>query len=232
MKKLKTTALIILAAAITATSLSGCGIIRRFLNPQPKTVPVTTAEVTSEPATAQPATEQPTTAQPTTAQPATEPVTQAPARSTESKGSAVLVDNEKYYDSRLGITFTVPEWVGKVYAKSETNNGLYSLGFYEKTNYDLGLKDNMPGFGMLFTVTAANEESTGDFIDYPAGSEIINGTRQYLTYFKPTDVRFDPSLAENYQSVYKLQRDYFLSGVVDKDRNYTPSGVPNAVNLK
>ena len=53
MKKLKATALVILAATIAATSLSGCGIIRRVLDPQPETV-VQTVYVTQEPTTAQP----------------------------------------------------------------------------------------------------------------------------------------------------------------------------------
>lgn len=234
MKKLKATALVILAAAITAASLSGCGIIRRVLDSQPETV-VQTVYVTQEPTTAQPTTAQPTTVEATTAAPTTaEPATAAPTPkySTESNGSAVLVDNEKYHDSYLGITFTVPKWVGKVYAKGGTNNGLYSLAFYEKTNYNYGEDHGMSEFGMLFTVTATSEESSGDHIDYPAGSVTVDGTKYYLTYFKPTDVRFDPSLADNYQSVYKLQRDYFLSGVVDKDKHYVPSAVKNALNLK
>ena len=105
MKKLKATALVILAAAIAAASLSGCGIIRRVLDPQPETV-VQTVYVTQEPTTAQPTTVEATTAAPTTAEPTTAAPT--PKYSTESNGSAVLVDNEKYHDSYLGITFTVP----------------------------------------------------------------------------------------------------------------------------
>ena len=233
MKKLKATALIILAAAVTATSMSGCGIIRKFLGNQPETV-VQTIYVTEALA--------PTTVQQTTAAPATEapettkaqPATEAPKTkySAESHGDAVLVDSELYHDSKLGITFNVPEWVGKVYAKGETNDGVYTLGFYEKTNYDYGLAKNWNGFGMLFNVMAADDESTGDHIDYPAGSVNFNGGRKYLTYFKPTDVRFDPSLAEDYQKAYDLQKAYFLSGVVDKDRDYQPSSNKNAVNLK
>ena len=229
MKKLKATALVILAAAIAATSLSGCGIIRRVLDPQPETV-VQTVYVTQEPTTAQPTTVEATTAAPTTAEPATAAPT--PKYSTESNGKAVIVDSEKYHDSYLGITFTVPEWVGKAYAVSKKANGNYILGFYEKTNYDYGVNHGMAGFGMMFEVFTAPDESSGDHIDYPAGSVTVDGTKYYLTYFKPTDVRFDPSLADNYQSVYKLQKDYFLSGVVDKDKHYVPSAVKNALNLK
>lgn len=231
MKKLISAALIVLAAVMTATALSGCGILRRFMGNQPETV-IQTIYVTEEATTAQQTTAVQTTeaVETTKAQPATE--APKPKYSTESNGDAVLVDNEKYHDSKLGITFTIPQWVGKVYAKAETNDGIYCLGFYEKTNYDYGLAKNWDGFGMLFNVCAASEESSGDFIDYPAGSIIFDGGRKYLTYFKPTDVRYDPTLADDYQSVYSLQRDYFLTGVVDKDKDYKPSTVQNALNLK
>lgn len=236
MKKLRSTALIILAAAVTAASMSGCGIIKKFFGTQPETV-IQTIYVTESATTApQTAAAQQTTAAPVTEAPETkaQTATEAPKAkySTESNGEAVLVDGEQYHDSKLGITFNIPEWVGKVYAKAETNNGIYCLGFYEKTNYDFGLTKNWNGFGMLFNVYTAPEESMGDHIDYPAGSEIFGGSRTFLTYFKPTDVRFDPSLADNYQSVYSLQKDYFLSGVVDADRDYKPSTNKNALNLK
>ena len=228
MKKLKATALVILAAAIAAASLSGCGIIRRVLDPQPETV-VQTVYVTQEPTTAQPTTVEATTEAPTTAEPTTAAPT--PKYSTESNGSAVLVDNENDRDAYLRITYTVPKWIGNAYAVSKKANGNYILGFYEKTNYDYGVEHSMPGFGMMFEVFTAPEESKGNHIDYPAGSVNIDGTTYYLTYFKPTDVRFDRSLEDNYRSIYNLQRDYFLSGVVDADKNYVPSTIKTAVNL-
>lgn len=238
MKKLKNVLLITLAAALCAASLSGCGILRSlFYRPTPTTtVPVeTTAAQTTEEPTTEPETEEPSTEAPTTAAP-TE--TQAPQSSTsnaESFNSAVLIDGATYHDSYLGITFTVPEWTGKVYAKSSINSGTYSLAFYEVENYKQGLDKGWDGMGMLFTVMTSDVESDGDHIDYPAGSIEIDGGRKYLTYFKPTDVRFDsgdPVLTEKYQSVYQYQRDYFLSGVVDADKSYSPSSNANALNLE
>ncbi len=233
MKKLKSALLLSLAAVITAGSFSGCGMFMRFLNSQPAAtaVPSTaaqTAEATSTEQITEKATEAPTTVQ---------PVTEAPKNeySTESKGTAVIVDKEKYHDSYLGITFTVPEWVGKAYAKVDNFNGNYGLTFYEKTNYDYGIENDMPGMGMMFTVFVTSEESKGDHIDFPAGSVMIDGKYQYITYFKPTDVRFngeDKSMTENYREIYKYQKDYFLSGVVDADKKYIPSAYKNAVNLK
>lgn len=233
MKKYKSALLISLAAVITAGSLSGCGMIPQFFDRQSAaTEAPSTAAQTTEAASTEPATEKATEA-PTTAQPETE----APENgySTESKGTAVIVDKEKYHDSYLGITFTVPEWVGKAYAKVDNFNGNYGLTFYEKTNYDYGIENDMPGMGMMFTVFVTPEESKGDHIDFPAGSVMIDGKYQYITYFKPTDVRFnekDDNMAENYRSIYKYQRDYFLSGAVDAEKKYIPSAYKNAVNLK
>ena len=229
MKNLKATAFAALAVLIAAASLSGCNI---YIGGQPATSAPHSSTVEDPPTT--PATEAPTTVEPTTEAPTTEePKTEAPKSeySTESNGDAVLVDSEKYHDSYLGITFTIPEWVGKAYAVSKKANGNYILGFYEKTNYDYGVEHSMPGFGMMFEVFTAPEESKGNHIDYPAGSVNIDGTTYYLTYFKPTDVRFDRSLEDNYRSIYNLQRDYFLSGVVDADKNYVPSTIKTAVNL-
>lgn len=230
MKKLKATAFAALAVLIAAASLSGCNT---SIGGRSATSTSYSSTVEDPPTT--PVTEAPTTVEPTTEAPTTEePKTEAPKSeySTESNGDAVLVDSEKYHDSYLGITFTIPEWVGKAYAISKKTNGNYILGFYEKTNYDYGVEHSMPGFGMMFEVFTAPEESKGDHIDYPAGSVTVDGTKYYLTYFKPTDVRFDRSLEDNYRSIYNLQRDYFLSGVVDADKNYVPSAVKNALNLK
>ena len=229
MKKLKATAFAALAVLIAAASLSGCNT---SIGGRSATSAPYSSTVEDPPTT--PATEAPTTIEPTTEAPTTEePKTEAPKSeySTESNGDAVLVDSEKYHDSYLGITFTIPEWVEKAYAVSKKANGNYILGFYEKTNYDYGVEHSMPGFGMMFEVFTAPEESKGDHIDYPAGSVTVDGTTYYLTYFKPTDVRFDRSLEDNYRSIYNLQRDYFLSGVVDADKNYVPSTIKTAVNL-
>lgn len=234
MKKLKATAFVALAVLIAAASLSGCNtsIGGRSATSAPYSSTVEdppTTPVTEAPTTAQPTTVEPTTEAPTTEEQKAE--TPNSEYSTESNGDAVLIDSEKYHDSYLGITFTMPEWVGKAYAVSKKANGNYILGFYEKTNYDYGVEHSMPGFGMMFEVFTAPEESKGNHIDYPAGSVNIDGTTYYLTYFKPTDVRFDRSLEDNYRSVYKLQKDYFLSGVVDADKNYVPSTIKTAVNL-
>ena len=144
-------------------------------------------------------------------------------------------DGEEYYDSYFGIKFSIPEWKGKVYAKGELTNGSYSLTFYEKSNYEWGIVKEWDGMGMLFTVYTSPKEVDGQNIEYPAGSVEINGSVKYLTYFKPTDVRCntdDENMANDYQRMYKLQRQYFMSGVVDADKNYKPSSNPNAVNLK
>ncbi len=64
---------------------------------------------------------------------------------------------------------------------------------------------------------------------------MLNGEKKYLTYFKPTDVRFDTedkTLQQNYQDAYQYQRDYFQSGVVREDMQYSPSAHTNSVNLK
>lgn len=238
MKKLKSILLITLAVALCAASMSGCGLLRSlFYRPTPTTtVPVETIAVqTTEETTAEPETEEPSTEAPSTA---AQPDTQAPqssASNAESFNGAVLIDGTTYHDSYLGITFTVPEWTGKVYAKSSINSGTYSLAFYEVENYRWGSEKGWDGMGMLFTVMTSDTESTGDHIDYPAGSVVIDGSKKYLTYFKPTDVRFngeDSAMADKYQSVYQYQRDYFLSGVVDADKSYSPSSNANALNLK
>lgn len=235
MKKFKATAFAALAVLIAAASLSGCNTSIGGHSSSSSDLSSADSSSSSAPVT----TEAPTTAQPTTVEPTTEAPTTEEQKaetpnseySTESNGDAVLIDSEKYHDSYLGITFTMPEWVGKAYAVSKKANGNYILGFYEKTNYDYGVEHSMPGFGMMFEVFTAPEESKGNHIDYPAGSVNIDGTTYYLTYFKPTDVRFDRSLEDNYRSIYNLQRDYFLSGVVDADKNYVPSTIKTAVNL-
>lgn len=232
MKKIKATALVILAAATAAVSLSGCQII---IGGQPVTSTPYSSTVEDPPTS--PVTEAPTTVEITTEAPTTEePSTEAPKPkySTESNGSAVLLDNEKYHDSYLGITFTLPDWVGKVYAQSTKNDGHYSLGFYEKTNYDWGEKKSWPGMGMLFTVSVSDKETTKADIIYPAGSELIAEKVTYLNYFKPTDVRFnsdDQKMTSVYRSAANHQRDYFTSGVVDADKYYVPSPAKYAMNL-
>lgn len=231
MKNLKATAFAALTVLIAAASLSGCnnhigGQSSSSADSSSSSVPFTT----EAPTTAQPTTVEATTEAPTKEGPKTEE--QNSEHSTESNGEEVLVESEKYYDSYLGITFTMPEWVGKVYARStKTENGTYILRFYEKTNSDFGKAKDYPGYGMLFEVNTSDREITNADIIYPAGSEIIDGKTVYLCYFKPTDVRYDFSLEDNYRSVYKLQRDYFLSGVVDADRNYVPSPKKFALNL-
>ena len=236
MKKLKFSALIILTALITAASMSGCGIFNLFRQ-QPPTEPTTAA-------TAAPTTEAQTTVVPTTAAPATDAPTAAPETQAQQSSpkaeakmlnGAVLCDGEEYYDSYFGIKFSIPEWKGKVYAKGELTNGSYSLTFYEKSNYEWGIVKEWDGMGMLFTVYTSPKEVDGQNVEYPAGSVEINGSVKYLTYFKPTDVRCntdDENMANDYQRMYKLQRQYFMSGVVDADKKYKPSSNPNAVNLK
>lgn len=230
MKKLKASALVILAVLIAAAAMSGCNI---YIGGQPSSSNGSSSSSSST--TEAPTTEQPTTVEVTTEVPTTEePQTEAPKSeySTESNGEAVLVDNEKYHDSYLGITFTMPDWVGNVYAKSQKANGSYILGFYEKTNYDLGQAKNWSGFGMLFEVNTSDKEITQADIIYPAGSELVDGKTVYLCYFKPTDVRFDPRQESTYRAASAHQRDYFTSGVVDADRIYVPSPAKFAMNLK
>lgn len=227
MKKIKATALVILAATIAAASLSSCQIV---IGGQPATSAPSSSTVEDPPTT--PVTEKPTTVEITTEEPATE----APKAqySTESKGDAVLLDNENYHDSYLGITFTMPAWVGKVYAQSSTSGGQYSLGFFEKTNYDWGEKKDWPGMGMLFTVTVSDQETTQADIIYPAGSVLIDGKIMYLNYFKPTDVRFntdDQTMTSAYRTAANHQKDYFTDGVVDADKVYVSSPAKNAMNL-
>lgn len=236
MKKLRFSALVVLAAIMTAASMSGCGIFN-LLRQQPQTEP--TAATTAAPATEAQTTAEQTTEAPTTVAPATVPETQAqqssPKATAQTLNGAVLCDGEEYYDPYLGIKFSIPEWKDSVYAKGELLNGSYSLTFYEKSNYEWGIAKEWDSMGMLFTVYISSEEVDGQNIEYPAGSVLINGSVKYLTYFKPTDVRFntdDENMTNDYQKMYKLQRQYFMGGVVDADRQYTPSSNPNAVNLK
>ena len=236
MKKLKFSALIILAAVMTAASMSGCGIFN-FLRPQPPAEPTaaaTTAPATEAQTTAEPTTEAPATAAPTEAE-KTQTQQSSPKATAQTLNGAVLCDGEEYYDPYLGIKFSIPEWKGKVYAKGELTNGSYSLTFYEKSNYEWGIVKEWDGMGMLFTVYTSPKEVDGQNIEYPAGSVVINGNVKYLTYFKPTDVRCNTeneNMANDYQKLYKLQRQYFMGGVVDADKNYKPSSNSNAVNLK
>ncbi len=239
MKSIKTAALIVLAAATTAASMSGCGLFGKLLNTQKETAPATVQVVTDAPVSTQPETVAPTAA-PVTAAPlteapvVTEPPTEAP-KSAEVFNGAVMINDDIYTDEYLGITFYVPEWKGKVYAKGELNEGKYSLVFLEATNYRWGVEEKGgDNLGMLFTLYTDNQEADGENVVFPAGSEVINGKTVYLTYFKPTDVRFnyeDDTMSENYQAVFKYQREYCKSGVVAADRNYEPSSNPNAVNL-
>lgn len=226
MKKLIPSLIIFLAAAMCCTAMSGCGIIRSFFyQPTPATtVPV---ETTFEQATEAQTTEEAATAE--------SPSSSGSASQGKYLDGAILVEDDYYYDSYIGITFYIPEWKGKVYAKGEIYDQNYSLAFYEAENYEYGVENNMQGMGMLFTVMTGDEESTGDFIDYPAGSILLGTELKYLTYFKPTDVRFnsdDDSMTESYQNLYQYQREYFLSGVVDEEMIYDPSSNANALNLK
>ena len=232
MKNLKATAFAVLAVLIAAASLSGCNI---YIGGQPATSAPHSSTVEDPPTT--PATEAPTTVEPTTEAPTTEePKTEAPKSeySTESNGDAVLVDSEKYHDSYLGITFTMPDWVGKVYAKSKITSTGYTLSFHEKTNYDWGEKEDHEAMGTLFSAYISDEEQKTADIVYPAGSELIDGKIMYLNYFKPTDVRFnseDQNMTSIYRAAANHQKDYFTSGVVDADRSYVPSPAKFAMNL-
>lgn len=239
MKKLTGTA--IAAAALTLTlTLTGCNplglLLPLFGSQQPATIPTTAA---AAPTTQAPTTTLPvTTAAPATQAPSTEAPTSAASPATEpvkTLGNARLVVTPDYTSDVLGITFHMPEWQNKVYAEGTyTDDGNYVLSFYEGTNLGAGLEKGYNGMGFLFSVFESDTESSG-VIDYPAGSVTVNGVKKYLTYFKPTDVRFDvesKELQENYQAVYQYQREYFMSGTVRSDLNYSTSARSDSVNLK
>ena len=185
-----------------------------------------------------------TTAVPVTQAPATEKPTDAPkteqssqqnspkATSEKTLGGARLVETPDYTDDVLGVTFHMPEWQNRVYAKTDNYDGKYSLTFYEGSNLARGLEDGYDGMGMLFTLYEDSAQASGD-ITYPVGTIEIGGEKVYLTYFKPTDVRFYPegSLQENYQEMYKHQREYFETGVFRSAMHYQPSAATYAVNL-
>ena len=237
------------AAALTLTlSLTGCNPLRFVFpfggQPQETTAPATLQAVTTvPPATAVP-TVAPTTAVPVTQAPATEKPTDAPkteqssqqnspkATSEKTLGGARLVETPDYTDDVLGVTFHIPEWQNRVYAKTDNYDGKYSLTFYEGSNLARGLEDGYDGMGMLFTLYEDSAQASGD-ITYPVGTIEIGGEKVYLTYFKPTDVRFYPegSLQENYQEMYKHQREYFETGVFRSAMHYQPSASTYAVNL-
>ena len=222
MKKLTAALALTLSAATAVTVFSGCNIIKDILGGRNE--PTTSVQIaTNAPAATTAAA---TTAAATTAAVTTEAATEAPTTESSSvewdypivqDGGFVLVTDDTYTDDTLGITFTIPEWKGKVYAVTGTSEkGSYYLEFYE-----------------AFSVSLNDEESNVE-IDHPAGSVVVNGQKKYLTYFKPTDVRCDYEdeiLRDNYQDAYQYQRDYFQSGVVRGDMQYSPSAKTYSVNL-
>ncbi len=217
MKKLTAALALTLSAATAVTVFSGCNIIKDILGGRNE--PTTSVQIaTNAPAATTAAA---TTAAATTEAATTEAATEAPT--TEST------------DDTLGITFTIPEWKGKVYAVTGTSEkGSYYLEFYEASNLIRGIeKYGRASLGFLFSVSLNDEESNVE-IDHPAGSVVVNGQKKYLTYFKPTDVRCDYEdeiLRDNYQDAYQYQRDYFQSGVVRGDMQYSPSAKTYSVNL-
>lgn len=245
MKKAMRAASLAAAALMTASALSGCNLLQRFLpGQQPVTEPETTAAATVE-----------TTEELTTEAPTEAPTTQKAEQSSQTKQSSTsegpngapgndpspkqysgvsVVSNEFYSDETIGLGFYAPEWVNKVYAKSEYVSGEYYLSFYEITNYDYGVEKGWDGMGLLFSVCTSDTESTGDWIDFPAGSLLVGGQRKYLTYFKPTDVRFDTenqTRTDNYQNVYQHQSSIFKGAVVLEGRDYIPSTNNNHIDL-
>ena len=232
---------------MTAAALSGCDLFKGIFgrNDQPTTAPSTTVAETTAPPTEATTAPLPisTTPAPTKAEQSSQngggesSMQGAPDDDPTPKeySGMVLVDNAFYTDQTLGLAFYMPEWVNKVYARSEYMGNAYSLSFYEKTNYEWGVDENgWDGMGMLFTVYASDTEATGENIEYPAGSLLVAGQRMFLTYFKPTDVRCDPSdqtRRSNYQDAYDRQFDIFKSATVLQGREYIPSTNPNHIDL-
>ena len=248
MKKLTAALALTLAAATAVTVLSGCNIIKNLLpfgKNDATTAVATTAAVTTAPATAAPTTKAAPSTEPATAAKQTDaPTAQAPKTEESSDtspypkeldGGYQLVTTTTCASATLGINFTVPEWQNKVYIKSGTSEVGYYVQFYEASNLINGIKKyGFDSMGFLFSVSTSDTEANGD-IEYSAGSIVLNGERKYLTYFKPTDVRFDTedkTLQQNYQDAYKHQREYFQSGVVRADMQYSPSARTDSVNLK
>ena len=240
MKKLTAALALTLSAATAVTVFSGCNIIKDILGGRNE--PTTSVQIaTNAPAATTAAA---TTAAATTEAATTEAATEAPTTESSSvewdypivqDGGFVLVTDDTYTDDTLGITFTIPEWKGKVYAVTGTSEkGSYYLEFYEASNLIRGIeKYGRASLGFLFSVSLNDEESNVE-IDHPAGSVVVNGQKKYLTYFKPTDVRCDYEdeiLRDNYQDAYQYQRDYFQSGVVRGDMQYSPSANTYSVNL-
>lgn len=230
------------ATVMTASALSGCSLLQRFFpGQQPVTEPETTvsaAETTAPEVTTEAPTEALTTvgAAQSSQSSAVETPNGAPENDPSPKqySGVSVVSNEFYSDETIGLGFYAPEWVNKVYAKSEYINGEYYLSFYEITNYDYGVEQGWDGMGLLFSVCTSDTESTGDWIDYPAGSLLVGGERKYLVYFKPTDVRCDTenqTRIDNYQAVYQNQRSIFSSATVLEGREYIPSTNSNHIDL-
>ncbi len=244
MKHARKAAAVCAAALTLSLSLTGCNPLRFIFpfggQPQETTAPAPTQAVTIP----VPTTAVPTVAAPVTQAPATEKPTEAPKteqgsqqsspKATPEKtiGGAKLVETPDYTDDVLGVTFHMPEWQNRVYAKTDNYDGKYSLSFYEGSNLARGLEDGYDGMGMLFTLYVDSAQASGD-ITYPAGTIEIGGEKVYLTYFKPTDVRFYPegTLQENYQEMYQHQREYFETGVFRAAMHYQPSAATYAVNL-
>lgn len=242
-------AAVVFAAALTLSlSLTGCNLMRMvfpFGGGQPATsAPAATQTVTTVPATAVPTTAAPTTAAPTTAAPTTEKPTEAPKTEQSSQlspkatpeknlGGALLVETPSYTDDVLGVTFSMPAWQNRVYAKADFYDGNYLLTFYEGSNLARGLEDGYDGMGMLFGVYLSDTEADGN-ITYPAGTIETGGETKYLCYFKPTDVRFytEDNYISNYQDMSKHQREYFETGVFRSAMNYKPSSAPGAIALQ
>ena len=227
------------AAALTLSlTLTGCNLIKGLLpfgKEQPTTAPEVTTQAATAPSTAAPTTFAPTTAEPTTVPAPTEQPTQLSAKATPEKaiGSARLVETPSYTDDVLGVTFSMPEWQNKVYAKTEYNDGSYSLSFFEGSNLSAGLEKGYDGMGFLFSIFTSDAEAEGSVV-YPAGTVTMGGETVYLCYFKPTDVRFDIEnelLTENYRELYQYQREYFESGVFRSSMDYQPSSATGAINL-
>nr|WP_316611544.1 hypothetical protein [uncultured Ruminococcus sp.] len=243
MKKLTAAIALTIAAATAVTAFSGCNIIKSLLpfgKNEPTNAPVTTVAATTAPATTQAATTEPPTVAKQTEAPAA--TTRKPEESSNTSeypsqldGGFYLVTTPTCASATLGINFTVPEWQNKVYCKNGNSNRGFYFEFYEASNLINGIeKYGFDSMGLLFAVYATDTEANGD-IEYPAGSIVLNGEKKYLTYFKPTDVRFDTedkTLQQNYQDAYQYQRDYFQSGVVREDMQYSPSAHTNSVNLK
>ena len=146
MKKLTAALALTLSAATAVTVFSGCNIIKDILGGRNE--PTTSVQIaTNAPAATTAAA---TTAAATTEAATTEAATEAPTTESSSvewdypivqDGGFVLVTDDTYTDDTLGITFTIPEWKGKVYAVTGTSEkGSYYLEFYEASNLIRGIE--------------------------------------------------------------------------------------------